>query len=601
LVLLDARERRQFWLLLVMVLIMGLIDMLGVASIVPFLTLLRRPEIIFDNAHLFYIYESLNFQDPKGFVLWFGFAVFGFFIFGQFFKSATIYALTRFSHLRGYSISRRLLGRYLSRPYAWFLHRNTADLGKSILSEVDKAVTGVIVPAMRILAYGAVTVFLVALLFIMNPLVTLCGTLLVGGSYVLVFMFVRRYLGNLGVERVRANEERFRMAQEALTGIKAVKLMGLEATYLGRFREPAMRLARYQSTAAVTAEVPRYLLEAIGFGGIMAFLLVMLMTADARLGDMLPVIGVYVFAAARLFPSLQQLYRGSANLRFHQAALEEVVRDFVQTPSDDARALAPAAPSMPPLGLRGRLVFDRVTYTYPGAARPALRDLDLVIEANTTVGIVGSTGAGKTTAVDLLLGLLHPDVGAVVVDGVPIDADNLRAWQRTLGYVPQDIFLTDDTVAANIALGAPAAAIDTAAVERAARVAELHDFVMSELPQDYATQVGERGVRLSGGQRQRIGIARALYHDPSLLILDEATSALDNRTERAVMDAVHNLAHTKTIVMIAHRLSTVEACDKIFMLDHGKCIAVGTYQELLASNRSFQEMARSAGDLRAKV
>jgi ABC-type multidrug transport system fused ATPase/permease subunit len=601
LVLLDARERRQFWLLLVMVLIMGLIDMLGVASIMPFLSVLQRPEIISENTYLSYFYENLHFTDQKQFVLFFGFAVLIIFIFGQIFKTVTLYTMTRFSHLRGYSISRRLLGRYLARPYAWFLHRNTADLGKSILSEVDKAVTGVVVPAMNILAYGAVTIFLVALLFIVNPMITLFGICLIGGSYLLIFMFVRRYLGNIGVERVRANEERFRMAQEALTGIKAVKLMGLEATYLSRFRQPAMRVARYQSTAAVTADLPRHLLEAFGFGGIIVFLLVMLMTADLQLGDTLPTIGVYVFAAARLFPSLQRLYRSFASLRFHRAALDDVVRDFIETPTDTATTGTAATPSMPPLGLRERLVFDRVTYTYPGATRPALRDLDLVIEANTTVGIVGSTGAGKTTAVDLLLGLLHPDVGAVVVDGVPINADNLRAWQRTLGYVPQDIFLTDDTVAANIALGAPAAAIDTAAVERAARVAELHNFVMSELPQDYATQVGERGVRLSGGQRQRIGIARALYHDPSLLILDEATSALDNRTERAVMDAVHNLAHTKTIVMIAHRLSTVEACDKIFMLDHGRCIAVGTYQELLASNRSFQEMARSAGDLRAKV
>jgi ABC-type multidrug transport system fused ATPase/permease subunit len=239
-------------------------------------------------------------------------------------------------------------------------------------------------------------------------------------------------------------------------------------------------------------------------------------------------------------------------------------------------------------------VLREVHYTYPAAERPALAGLDLTIAANTTVGLVGATGAGKTTAVDVLLGLLEPQRGGLEVDGLAVGPDNRRAWQRTLGYVPQQIFLTDDSVAANIALGVPPAEIDTAAVERAARIAELHDFVEGELPQGYATTIGERGVRLSGGQRQRIGIARALYHDPDVLILDEATSALDNRTERAVMDAVHNLGHAKTIVMIAHRLSTVRDCDAIFVLEQGRCVAKGTYDELIDGSRSFRELAQAS-------
>jgi ABC-type multidrug transport system fused ATPase/permease subunit len=217
--------------------------------------------------------------------------------------------------------------------------------------------------------------------------------------------------------------------------------------------------------------------------------------------------------------------------------------------------------------------------------------MTLTIPARSTVGIVGGTGAGKTTTVDIMLGLLVPDRGTLSVDGVPIGRDNLRAWQRSIGYVPQQIFLSDETVAANIAFGRAEADIDHAAVERAARIAELHDFVMRELPEGYATKVGERGVRLSGGQRQRIGIARALYHDPDVLILDEATSALDNLTERAVMDAVHNLGHAKTVVMIAHRLSTVRECDTIFMLEGGRVVAAGSYDDLIASNRQFRALA----------
>ena len=219
----------------------------------------------------------------------------------------------------------------------------------------------------------------------------------------------------------------------------------------------------------------------------------------------------------------------------------------------------------------------------------------MTIPARTTVGLVGGTGAGKTTVVDLVLGLLEPTKGTIRVDGVPVTAANRRAWQRTIGYVPQAIFLTDESVAANIAFGLPPEAIDRAAVERAARIAELHDFVTAELPQGYDTPVGERGVRLSGGQRQRIGIARALYHDPDVLILDEATSALDNLTEKAVMDAVHNLGHAKTIVLIAHRLSTVRACDTIFMMEQGRVVAQGRYDELIAGEPDLPGDGRGPG------
>ncbi len=230
----------------------------------------------------------------------------------------------------------------------------------------------------------------------------------------------------------------------------------------------------------------------------------------------------------------------------------------------------------------------------PAPSAPRCRGLSLTIPARTTVGIVGGTGAGKTTAVDLLLGLLEPQAGEIRVDGVAVTAGNLRAWQNAIGYVPQQIFLIDDSVSANIAFGQPKRKIDQAAVERAARIAELHDFVTTEMPQGYDTLVGERGVRLSGGQRQRIGIARALYHDPDVLILDEATSALDNLTEKAVMDAVHNLGHAKTIVLIAHRLSTVRDCDTIFMLERGALIAEGSYDELLEHSREFRAMAVGA-------
>lgn len=299
------------------------------------------------------------------------------------------------------------------------------------------------------------------------------------------------------------------------------------------------------------------MLEAIVFGAMLALLMTLLAKADGRLSEVLPVIGLYAFAGARLFPAMQIVYGALAAFRFNAPVLHRLHAELAQAGSPQAEPTAR-------LPLKRRLELAGVRFAYPGAPRPALDGVSLSIDVNTTVGVVGRTGAGKTTLIDVILGLLTPQAGQVLVDGVPLGPDNLRAWQRNIGYVPQQIFLADDSVAANIAFGEPSKAIDMVAVERAARIAELHDFVSHELPEGYATQVGERGVRLSGGQRQRIGIARALYKDPDILVLDEATSALDNATEKAVMDAVRNLSHLKTIVMIAHRLSSLEGCDDIF-------------------------------------
>jgi ABC-type multidrug transport system fused ATPase/permease subunit len=305
----------------------------------------------------------------------------------------------------------------------------------------------------------------------------------------------------------------------------------------------------------------------------------------------IPTLGIFAFSVLRLLPSLQQVYASLASIRSGTAVLDHIHEDY--TPILDQLAPQPAAAAtlVAPLALTSALELKGLDYAYSAAGRPAVRGIDIRIPARTTIGIVGGTGAGKTTLIDLILGLLTPQAGEIVVDGVAITEANLRAWQRSLGYVPQSIYLTDDTIARNIAFGVPADRIDMQAVERAARIAALHDFVVQDLPKGYETLVGERGVRLSGGQRQRIGIARALYSDPSLLILDEATSALDNITERVVMEAVQNIRADKTIIIIAHRLTTVRQCDAIFLLEKGQVASVGTYDELVAQNETFRKMA----------
>ena len=323
-------------------------------------------------------------------------------------------------------------------------------------------------------------------------------------------------------------------------------MLGLEEGYVRRFNLPAARMARANTFKGVIGEAPRFLLQGIAFGGMLLVILVLLIRGDGGLGGILPMLAVYAFAGLRLLPAMQQVYNQVTLLRFNRVTLDALHRDIREIGVNEIGEEAGAPPaSVPPIRLRDKLELAGIHYNYPNTERSALRGLDLEIRAQTTVGIVGGTGAGQTTALDLILGLLVPGLGEIRVDGVAITPDNLRAWQNSIGYVPQQIFLTDDTIAANIAFGLPRDEIDMDAVERAARVAELHGFISTDLPLGYQTRVGERGVRLSGGQRQRIGIARALYHDPDVLIMDEATSALDNLTEKAVMDAVHNLGRAR--------------------------------------------------------
>ncbi|MGR3781882.1 MAG: alkaline phosphatase D family protein, partial [Albimonas sp.] len=302
--------------------------------------------------------------------------------------------------------------------------------------------------------------------------------------------------------------------------------------------------------------------------------------------QILPTAGVYALAGARLAPAMQAIYAGLSSIRLRRQALDAIHAELT-APGPEALEATPSPPLSRSLALRG------VRFAYAGAERPALDGLDLEVAAGTRVGIVGGTGAGKTTARDLILGLLAPDAGEILVDGRPLrDARDRRGWRRTLGYVPQQIFLTDASIAENIAFGAPEDEIDRAAVERAARQAALHDFVTGELPRGYDTPVGDRGVRLSGGQRQRVGIARALYRDPSLLILDEATSALDTLTERQVMEGIEAAGRGRTVIMVAHRLTTVRGCDEIFLLQDGRVAARGDFETLLGLSPAFREMAR---------
>ena len=584
-------ERRKFYLLMVMIGMMGIADLVGVASILPFLAVVSDPTLIETNRILATLWDVTGATDEQNFLIWLGVGVFAVIVASLLIKAATVYAIARFSHMRKYRLADRLFAGYLRQPYTWFLDHHGSKLAKTVLSEVDRAVMQSMVPALMILAQVTTLVFVGILLLVVAPVMALSAILLIGTVYGVIYVFVRNRLSTLGQRHVEENTRRFKAAHEALGGIKELKVEGLEEPFLVRFRRPSFQIARILVQTQVIGQMPRFALEAAVFGGLLATVLVFLGGAGpGALEAFLPKFGLFAAAGLRMFPAVQQAYHYLSQMRSGRAVLEEVANALAEV---DTRPWVPV-PRPAPMGLKEGFALKGVGFAYPASSRPVLDGLDLAVPARTTVGLVGGTGAGKTTAVDLMLGLLIPDSGALVVDGTRIDASNRRAWQASIGYVPQSIYLIDESVAANIAFGVPKAEIDMKAVVRAARLAALHDFVTTELDAGYDTVVGERGVKLSGGQRQRIGIARALYRDPDVLILDEATSALDNLTERAVMEAVANLGGVKTVVMIAHRLSTVRACDRIYLMERGRVTAAGGYDALIEESETFREMAEAS-------
>jgi len=570
LALLTPTEKRRGTLVLVMVVIMALLETAGVASVMPFLSVVGDPQMVETNPILAAVYSTLGFTSVDVFLFALGAVAFGIVLFSALFRILAHYAMNRFIEMRRHSLSKRLLETYLRQPYEFFLDRHSGDMSKSILSEVDQLVENVFRPGMMLVAYSVVLLALVTLLLIVDPIIATSVAAVVGGSYAAIFLAVRPLLSRLGLERREANKARFEAAGEALGGIKDIKLLGREHAYLQRFHGPSVRQASTQAGNQTISLVPKFLIEAIGFGGIIVLSLVLLAAhGDAirgGLGQVLPMLGLYAFAGYRMLPAAQHIYAGLSKLRFGAAAVDGAYDDLRQREQlAEIHKLAPA-----PLRPNKEISLEGLSFTYPNAVQPSLRSINLTIPVGSSLGIIGTSGAGKTTLVDVLLGLLCPDEGAIVVDGQPITDANRRAWQQTLGYVPQNIFLTDTTVAENIALGISLKDVDREQIVRCARMAQVHQFIAEQMPNGYDTVVGERGVRLSGGQRQRIGIARALYHNPAVLVFDEATSALDSETEEAVMSAIDALAGAKTLILIAHRLTTVQNCDQIVRLEQGR-------------------------------
>jgi ABC-type multidrug transport system fused ATPase/permease subunit len=557
--ILTPTERRKALWMLGLVVLMAAMETLGVVSIMPFLSVLGRPEIVNENPWLRQAYEALPVASLNAFIVALGLASIALVITSSAFKVGGYHLVNRFIHLQRHAIGSRLLERYLHQPYEFFLTRNSAELSKNILSEVDQLLFNLIQPLSQLIAQGAIVAAMTLLIVLYDPVMALCIVAVIASLYGFIYGLVRQRLGRIGRERTTANRERYQATNEALGGIKDVKISHAAEAYLQRFNNASRLYSRHLATNDTLSQTPLYLVEAIGYAGLILIALTLLLrTSD--IAQILPALGLYGFAAYRLLPAAQIMYRGFARLKFSSATLAAIHKDLTLPKSQPPTGLDIIAP-------KHEIRLQGIRYAYPSNPEsPVLDAFDLIIPANTSIGIVGKSGSGKSTLMDILLGLLRPQAGTLSVDGKIIDSSNVGGWQRAIGYVPQHIYLADTSVAENIALGVPKKNIDMRAVEHAARAAQIHEFITTELTQDYATPVGERGVRLSGGQRQRIGIARALYYDPPILFMDEATSALDADTEAALNDAITGLFGTKTIIIIAHKKESLLYCQRIISI-----------------------------------
>lgn len=506
-----------------------------------------------------------------------------------------IYNSSRFALMRIHSISCKLLEAYLSQPYEYYLNRNSSTMSTRVLSEVQEVVSRVLMPTTELVTSSLTILALTALLMWVDPFITLAALGLFVTTYGCTFLISRITLNVLGQVRIARNTDRYRIALEAFGGIKEIKILGRESAYVDRYSAPAEEMAASLVKSQIIAQAPYYTIQAVALGGVILLCLALLspdaLADDNALAALLPLLGVFAFAGQRMMPELGKLYQAVAKIQSTRASIDAIYDDLLDA-REHARTLGDSKEPIHPLYLRDELRFSDVTYLYPEAESAGVTSVSFTVRSGEKIGIVGGTGAGKTTLADLILGLLNPSSGTISVDGIEINRLNVRGWQKAVGYVPQDIFLGDSSVAENIALGIPPDQIDRKRVETAAQAAQIDTFIREQLPKGYDTFVGERGVRLSGGQRQRIGIARALYHGAELIVFDEATSALDNLTEAEVMAAIDALSSEMTVVMIAHRLSTVERCDRIIVMERGRVVGFADWATLMQTNAAFQRIAR---------
>ncbi|MGC3873530.1 ABC transporter ATP-binding protein [Halomonas sp. GXIMD04776] len=596
--LLTPEQRKKLFRLQILVIIMSIGEIAGVISIGPFMAVVADTSLLEGGGTWENIYNATGFQSHENFLFWLGVLVLFVLLVGNLFSIFTMWNLFIYAQQVGAQIGERLFQHYLFQTWLFHSSGSSATLTKQIAQETSRVTDRIIQPLLQMSAKVVLTGLMMLAIFIYNPIVAMAGAAIFAFAYFLLYRLVRIRLMRNGKTISEMQEKRFKLMGEGFGGIKDILLLGRQNIFLERFSQASKKFARSQGVNQALSQVPRYAMELVAFGSVMLLILYLLKLYEGDLGEILPVLAVYALAGFKMLPSFQQIYSSFSYVRGNMAAFEAIRTDlqesYKRTVEIENKKLQ-LETELDYFSPKEKIQIKNVSFTYPGKVEPALDNINMTIPVKKTIGIVGSSGSGKSTAIDILLGLISPSDGELLIDGhslIPGESgsNSIRAWQNSLGFVPQTIFLSDNSIKENIAFGIEEKKISVEKLNKAVKLAHLEELI-NQLPDGLNTRVGERGVQLSGGQKQRIGIARALYHDANVLVFDEATSALDNISEKLIMDAIYDFVGNKTIIIIAHRLSTVKQCDKIFLMENGKVIDHGSYEELATNNNLFKKMA----------
>jgi len=587
----SKNQKKKFLWIQVFIILTAVSEIASLVAIGPFMALISDLSLIESQPVYSELYRLTGFEDPHDFVFFIGVCVLFILTLSSIISMVTIWRLSLFAQYVGAEIADTLFGFYLRQSWLYHTSVSSSFLTKQIATEVNRVTGSVINPLMQLAARSTISFFIIIAVFVYNPYVALIGVSLFALCYMALFKFVRARLVKNGRVVSDMSALRYKMMSEGFGGIKDVLLLNRQKYFEEKFSSAGREYAYSQGTNLALSQVPRYSMELLAFGALISLILYLIRAYEGDISEVFPVLAIYAVAGLKLLPSFQQIYAHLAQIKGNVSAFESIKSDLLNSRLE-VYDKTEISVSKSEVKFENEISLSNINFTYPGKKRSALECVNIKIKRNQVVGFVGASGSGKSTLIDLILGLIEPENGGVFVDNVEITNENILLWRNLVGLVPQKIFISDSTIYENIAFGLPDKLVNHAQVLEAVDKANLNELV-AKSPMGLKSAVGEDGALLSGGQRQRIGIARALYHQAEVLIFDEATSALDNVTERMVMQAVHEFSGEKTIIMIAHRLSTVQKCDVIYFMNEGRVLDYGTYEELLDRCADFRKMAIS--------
>ena len=591
--LLHPNQKRKFYLLQILVIFMSCAELISIISIAPFMAIvgdvssLQQPGLLMD------IYTLSGIEDVNSFLVFLAIIIILILSSSSILSMYTIWKLSMYAAEVGADLSSRLYTYYLSRPWLFHAQSNSTQLTNKIAQECERVTSGIITPLMQMNAKIILVFIMSTAIFIYSPAVAVFAISIFGLAYFVMYKSVRKHFTDNGEAISSEQALRFKYMGEGFGGIKDLLLYGRQSYFISKFRLASNNFANAKGMTQTLSQVPRYAIELLAFAGVILLMVYLILRYDGNLGSVLPLLSIFVLAGLKLLPAFQQIYFSVSQVRANLSALNSIRDDLFHSLHTNIVTQEIEHLTQRQHKKNSLISVKDLSFSYPESDASALQNITLEIQKNQIIGVVGSSGSGKSSLIDILMGLIEPTSGQVLIDGVSLCKDNIRSWQNNLGFVSQNIFLSDGSIKENLAFGIPHEEIDDLKVINACKMAHLEGLI-EQLPDGLLTRVGERGVQLSGGQRQRIGIGRALYNDADILFFDEATSALDGITEKFIMDSINDFRGKKTIILIAHRLATVKKCNIIYILENGRILDQGSFDELSERNSFFQEMLNHA-------